>query len=106
MVEAALKSHQSELVAHGCCAEKSTREAGQAVTFPWCDFSSLQRFALNLPVATKSPVPIFFSHLLYLPNSISMLVLVYLGSDVFTTLGLALGPAKAMLILKTLAQCL
>lgn len=60
MVEAALKSHQSELVAHGCCAEKSTREAGQAATFPWCDFSSLQRFALNLPVATKSPVPIFF----------------------------------------------
>lgn len=37
MVHAALKSHQSELVAHGGCAEKSAREAGQAVMLPWCD---------------------------------------------------------------------
>lgn len=46
----------------------------------------------------------FFPHLLYMPSSLSMLALVCLGSGVSITLGLASDPAKAVLILKALAQ--
>jgi len=39
-----------------------------------------------------------------MPNSISILALVCLSRNVSITLGLALDPAKAILILKALAQ--
>lgn len=39
MVNTALERPQPETMARGGCAEKSTREAGHAVTLPWCNLS-------------------------------------------------------------------